>query len=52
MRELVMKGTSWPTMMVACWLLRARIEGRDKISVLPTTERARMVAEMSGAVTL
>jgi hypothetical protein len=43
-RELVMIGTDWPTRMVACWLLRVRIEGRERISVLLTEARAWSVA--------
>ena len=43
-REFVMMGTDWPTMIVACWLLRVRIEGRERISVLFVLARACSVA--------
>src|ERR1044071_9328221 len=41
---LVTSGTSWPRLIVACWLLRVRIDGRDRISLLPAVAIALNVA--------
>ena len=43
-RVPVIKGTDWPTVIVAGWLLRTRMEGRERTSVLPAEAMARKVA--------